>query len=516
MLVPNFKMWIGVVEDRIDPEQIGRYKVRILGYHTANRETLPTKDLPWATPVMPLTSASLSGIGETPGLINGATVVGFFADGDDEQQPVILGSLPGVPLDKISDPKIGFSDPKGKYPRSGEEGYNDVGESDISRLARGPAAETHASLLEKRRTRMRAIPTAKAPDISSTAEKIQGADYTGAEWDEPHARFGTTDQGTYTQPGEVPTFEDGTTSVYPFNHVRETETGHVFEVDDTPKNGRIHEYHNSGTYREIQSDGTRVTKIVSRDVEIVMQGKDVYITGGCNVTIKGDCKLLVEGDMYEEIRMVRDANGKPTGKGGNKFTHIEGSRHTKIQGNDILEVNSGMSTNVGESQAGSYSLRIAGSYTNHVTGDHNTEVGGGTSHLGISTISINSQKGSVVIKGVVTSITGVTAGIWKGGTYGSIHASNLDVTASLSQKIACAANQLLEAGAMQTISAVGLQRYTAGVRQITAPITSHLGMYNVTGNILGTAVNTITGIGLGTHSHISSAPGTPTPKPPIP
>ena len=35
-----------VVEDHNDPEQIGRVKVRCLGIHTEDKETLPTDDLP--------------------------------------------------------------------------------------------------------------------------------------------------------------------------------------------------------------------------------------------------------------------------------------------------------------------------------------------------------------------------------------------------------------------------------------------------------------------------------------
>ena len=39
---------------------------------------------------------------------------------------------------------------------------------------------------------------------------------------------------------------------YPYNHVYESESdAHVIEIDDTPKNERIHERHKIGTYYEI-------------------------------------------------------------------------------------------------------------------------------------------------------------------------------------------------------------------------------------------------------------------------
>lgn len=90
----GFNWWIGVVEDRMDPEQCGRVRVRIYGYHTDDKTFLPTKDLPWAVPILPITSASTSGKGTTPlGPVTGSWVIGFFLDGEDMQQPAIFGTI---------------------------------------------------------------------------------------------------------------------------------------------------------------------------------------------------------------------------------------------------------------------------------------------------------------------------------------------------------------------------------------------------------------------------------------
>ena len=45
--------FIGVIEDRNDPEQLGRFRCRVLGLHTEDKVLLPTSDLPWATELMP-------------------------------------------------------------------------------------------------------------------------------------------------------------------------------------------------------------------------------------------------------------------------------------------------------------------------------------------------------------------------------------------------------------------------------------------------------------------------------
>ena len=90
--------WVGVVENRNDPERLGRCKVRIFGYHTENISDMPTDDLPWAIPMTPITSASSSGVGTSPvGPLEGTWVIGFFLDGEDKQQPLMVGTIAGKP-----------------------------------------------------------------------------------------------------------------------------------------------------------------------------------------------------------------------------------------------------------------------------------------------------------------------------------------------------------------------------------------------------------------------------------
>lgn len=95
----NPHKWIGVVENRADPLQLGRCQVRIHGYHTDDKSLIPTEHLPWAMPVMPITSAALSGVGESPtGPMEGTVVVGFWADYPDCQIPFMEGTINQIEL----------------------------------------------------------------------------------------------------------------------------------------------------------------------------------------------------------------------------------------------------------------------------------------------------------------------------------------------------------------------------------------------------------------------------------
>lgn len=101
----GFVWWVGVVEDRMDPLQMGRCRVRIFGYHGDDKTLLPTEDLPWAIPIQPIISAAVSGIGITPvGVLPGSWVVGFFLDGNDNQQPVMFGTLGTFAAKTFSEP----------------------------------------------------------------------------------------------------------------------------------------------------------------------------------------------------------------------------------------------------------------------------------------------------------------------------------------------------------------------------------------------------------------------------
>ena len=123
----GFVWWQGVVEDRQDPLQLGRCRVRILGWHPQARASVSISDLPWAYPLSPITSAAMNGIGHAPvGPVEGTWVMGFFRDGENAQEPVMLGTLGGIPEEEPCLRGLGFFDPNGKYPLPGSNPVQDA------------------------------------------------------------------------------------------------------------------------------------------------------------------------------------------------------------------------------------------------------------------------------------------------------------------------------------------------------------------------------------------------------
>jgi len=71
-----------------------RYRVRIMGYHTANADDIPDDELPWAYVMYPVTAGGGGrGSSQSANLTQGTFVFGWFIDGDDAQLPIIMGVL---------------------------------------------------------------------------------------------------------------------------------------------------------------------------------------------------------------------------------------------------------------------------------------------------------------------------------------------------------------------------------------------------------------------------------------
>lgn len=250
----NLLWFLGVVEDRRDPQKLGRVRVRAFGLHSDSKQEIPTEDLPWAIPII----GSYNIDYKPP--IEGSWVFGFFIDGRDAQHPILLGVMPGMPTSYLN-PQDGFNSKSDFNPHPG-----DVYNPDIPRLSRGE-------------------------DVMETyllSRYVNRENFPGYDWEEPVTSYNAQ---------------------YPYNKTHQTESGHVFEMDDTPGSERINIHHKTGTFTEIGPNGTKISKVVGDNYTIVEKnGKllihgtaDIIIKGTANITIESDCNLTVDGTMNTTV-----------------------------------------------------------------------------------------------------------------------------------------------------------------------------------------------------------------------
>ena len=146
----KFDWFVGVVEDRHDPEMTGRLRVRCLGVHIGDKLSLPTADLPWASVTLPTTASGISGLGQSPSfIVEGSWVWGYFRD-EIKQEPVVVGTLPGRPAE-LGNTELGFYDPNSRLDADGQPTGvsvypNEMDEPDTNRLAVNNADKEDSTL----------------------------------------------------------------------------------------------------------------------------------------------------------------------------------------------------------------------------------------------------------------------------------------------------------------------------------------------------------------------------------
>ena len=338
----NGFIWFnGVVEDRQDPQYTGRVRVRAIGYHTQDKAKLPTADLPWAFVIQPTTSAGISGLGQSPPfMVEGTWVMGYFRDGENCQEPVILGTLPGRPAELARDK--GFYDPNGVYPK-----YKD--EVDTNRLAvnlknlNGEEINPHLSLTLRRATRITGIATADFnPTEAANGSPMDGSD--GTTFDQPTIPYNAT---------------------YPYNSVYESESGHLMEYDDTYNNERIYQSHRTGTSYEIDGQGNKVEIIKGQSYRLLSSNEAVSIDGDSDISMNGRHKVYINKNgspnNHYDIQIGPNANiNIQVDKGNINMVTVDGN----------INVNSG----------GDYNVKVNGNYTMAVSGSELKTVEGTTTH----------------------------------------------------------------------------------------------------------------------------------------
>ena len=320
MFAHQFHWFTGVIEDIMDPEQRGRYRVRCFGYHTEKKDYIPTTTLPWAHVMMPVTGAAQSGVGESAtGLLRGTWVVGFFRDGQTAQDPVIMGSIPSI-TPKV-DYKFGFCDPVEQYPYKDKDGDQDIPEEAISKDDVYKDSFSYKKKDEHRDLTPVAIAfdgTWELPPIDTIIRVEYPKNHVKA-WERKVPLLPVVDDvsdvtGILDKDIDKVEFFDIDLGIEPKKEM------HVQEFDVTPDWERISTMHRTGTYKEWTPIGDDTTVIVGNEYRIIVKNQHINVKGDCTLTVEGNLHTLVYGDEYRHIK-------------GNQTELIEGNLSQTVLGN---------------------------------------------------------------------------------------------------------------------------------------------------------------------------------------
>lgn len=373
----EFVWWFGVVENRLDPLELGRCQVRCFGWHTEDINQIPIDKLPWAHPVVPYGTKAVQPPAE------GTMVFGFFADGKIGQFPIILGTVPGIP-DEIRQNNMGFTDPYtdqqkalSDFPRKIKEYVmrtngkglsftNDgakrnpsrLNEPTVSRLARptrvtgedgvyqgvDPASIANTTIEIQRKTRYANVVSAS-----------------GYKWSEPYPSYN---------------------AMYPFNEVTETESGHAFEMDDTPDFERVQLSHRTGSTLEFLPEGHVKLKSQKSRYDVTMGNHQSYVNGSKDETVQSDMFLRINGKLVIQCAGLDISSQGPINMKGTEVSikadgnlNLGSGGATRLSGFDVEILGSNAFRSFGGAEATMQSSATAS------VGGLNTLLSGGTVEL---------------------------------------------------------------------------------------------------------------------------------------
>ncbi len=253
----GFRWWIGQIAPEIaQGKQINgggwgnRFRVRILGYHPYSVIDLPDDKLPWAQALLGCTDGSGAANRATSVKISpGDSVFGFFLDGDNAQQPVIIGVFGRTNMV-----------PSGQYagPFQPFTGYTGAVKNDGANIPRNESNESNTTSQKH----VRSVDNA-------TAKKLNSSNGTGGDPANPNAEISASSaigqKVTAADSGEdsaVKTIKNDVSNfVQKIQNITDGVTGFMSDVNKGIGNVK------QDLYKEIQDMTSSIQRGASRMVQ---------------------------------------------------------------------------------------------------------------------------------------------------------------------------------------------------------------------------------------------------------
>ena len=146
---------------------------------------------------------------------------------------------------------------------------------------------------------------------------------------------------------------------YPYNQVKETVSGHIQEIDDTPGAERMLFRHRTGSGVEMRADGTVIISSTGNTVRVTTKDEKVIVDGDAEMIYNGNLTLQVAGNFDVVV-------------GGNYNVTVGGNKNDEVRGSHKQQIRKTQKTIVTEHQ----SNFVGGTQTETVLGDANKIIKG--------------------------------------------------------------------------------------------------------------------------------------------
>jgi len=368
----------GIVEDRNDPEKLGRVRIRVFGVHTDEKTKtpisgVPTEELPWAEPLGNLVEGGVSGFGFWSVPLQGAQVLVYFEE-SNHMKPRFMASLSGRPIESSKGKTNGFNDPDGKYPidsKNSPHEPNEINENDMHKLATGDLTDD-TIVKSKNDSKITGVTTA-----------------TGASWDEPDSYY---------------------KAQYPDNIVFASHSGMTIEVDNTSGEERLHIYHPSNSYIEISAEGDMVIRNAKNKFEMVDDNKKTKIQGNSDKTTCKNKTDYIKMNLDEKTdltktetvgidKLITIGNDRTEGIGNNETVTVGTNKEVTVMADKIENVGMNKTEIIGMNQT-----EFIGINETVTVGANKTET------IGANKTEIIAGVLTITAGGLLFNITGATGG----------------------------------------------------------------------------------------------------------
>ena len=166
----------------------------------------------------------------------------------------------------------------------------------------------------------------------------------------------------------------------------ESESGHIKEYDDTSGAERIHERHTSGSGYEIGPTGTKVTKVVKDNYEIISNDDYLHVRGTRRQTVDEGVRIRCNANAG-----VGNSYSIEVGVGSNCNIEVNGGNVNVVAKGIGLggDINLNATGNINMKAAGSINMAAVGAITEAAISRTSKITGTNVNNAGVFNVNAN-------------------------------------------------------------------------------------------------------------------------------